>query len=64
VAFSWGKRHLTAFASAYINCENAIGAMALGILAAFGVLRACFALVRPKRRHAAVKPQPEVARIS
>jgi len=42
----------------------ALGAMAFGILAAFGVLRVCFALMHPQRGHAAVKPQPEVARIS
>jgi hypothetical protein len=38
--------------------------MAFGILAAFGVLRAWFALMRPQRRHAAVKPQPEAAHAS
>ena len=41
-----------------------LSALAFGILAAFGVLRVCFALMHPQRRHAAVKPQPEAARIS
>jgi len=48
---------------AMLACAS-LGAMALGILAAFGVLRVCFALMRPQRRSAAVKPQPEVAHIS
>jgi hypothetical protein len=41
-----------------------IGAMAFGILAAFGILRMCFALMRPQRDQAPVKPAPEAARIS
>jgi hypothetical protein len=41
-----------------------LGAMAFGILAAFGILRAGFALMRPQSRPIAVKVQPEVARIS
>jgi len=40
------------------------GAMAFGILAAFGVLRICFHLMRPQRPRAAVKPQPQAARLS
>jgi hypothetical protein len=39
------------------------GAMAFGILAAYGILRAGFALMRPQRRPA-LKVQPEVARTS
>jgi len=41
-----------------------VGSMAFGILAAYGILRAGFALMRPQRRPAAVKAQPEAARIS
>jgi hypothetical protein len=41
-----------------------LGAMAFGVLAAYAVLRAGFALIRPPRRPAAVKTRPEMARIS
>jgi len=41
-----------------------IGSMAFGILAAYWVLRIGFALIRPRERHATVKPQPETAGIS
>jgi hypothetical protein len=41
----------------------AIGSMAFGILAAYGILRAGFALIRPQRRPATVKARPEVARV-
>jgi hypothetical protein len=39
-----------------------VGSMAFSVLAAYGILRAGFALMRPQPRPAAVKPQPEVAR--
>jgi hypothetical protein len=39
-----------------------VGSMAFSILAAYGILRAGFALMRPQPRPAAAKPQPEVAR--
>jgi hypothetical protein len=44
----------------------AIGAMAFGILAAYGILRAGFALMRPRtqQRPVAVKTHPEAARTS
>ena len=38
------------------------GSMAFSILAAYGILRAGFALMRPQPRPAAVETQPEVAR--
>lgn len=41
----------------------AVGSMAFGILAAYGVLRAGFALMRPQRRTAS-KTRPEVARVA
>jgi hypothetical protein len=44
-------------------CASA-GAMAFGILAAYGILKICFALMRPRRHPATVKPQPETARVS
>ena len=41
-----------------------IGAMAFGILAAYWILRAGFAIIRPPQRPAKVKAQPETAGIS
>lgn len=46
---------------AMLICAS-IGSMAFGILAAYGVLRVGFAVIRPKRRSAPVKTQPEVLR--
>jgi hypothetical protein len=40
-----------------------IGSMAFGILAAYGILRTGFALMRPQRRAVAVKTRPQVARV-
>jgi len=48
---------------AMLICAS-IGAMAFGILAAYGVLRAGFALIRPPQRPAKVEVQPETAGIS
>jgi hypothetical protein len=39
-----------------------VGAMAFSILAAHGILRAGFSLMRPQPRPAPVKPQTEAAR--
>jgi hypothetical protein len=47
---------------AMLICASA-GSLALGILAAYGILRAGFALMRPQPRPAAVKPQREAARV-
>jgi hypothetical protein len=41
-----------------------IGSMAFGILAAYGILRAGFALLKPVNRPLPVKTQPETARVS
>jgi uncharacterized protein (DUF2062 family) len=41
-----------------------VGSLAFGVLAAYGILRAAFALMRPRRSRAAVKVQAEVARAS
>ena len=41
-----------------------IGSMAFGILAAYGVLRMGFAIIRPSQRPAQVKAQPETASVS
>jgi hypothetical protein len=48
---------------AMLFCAS-IGSMAFGILAAYGILRIGFSLIRPPRREAKVKAQPEAARIS
>ena len=40
-----------------------IGSMLFGILAAYGVLRAGFALMRPRERRVAVKPRVQTARV-
>jgi hypothetical protein len=40
----------------------AVGSMAFGILAAYGILRAGFALIRPVSRPG-VQAKPEVARV-
>jgi len=41
-----------------------VGSMAFGILAAYGILRVGFALMRPQARPVAAKTQPEAARLS
>jgi hypothetical protein len=41
----------------------AAGSMAFGILAAYGILRVGFALMRPQPRPAAVKARAEAARV-
>jgi hypothetical protein len=48
---------------AMLICAS-VGAMAFGILAAYGILRAGFAMMRPQRHPAAVKAQPQAARVS
>jgi len=40
-----------------------VGSLAFGILAAYAILRATFALMRPQRRAAIVKAQQQVARV-
>jgi hypothetical protein len=41
-----------------------LGAMAFGILAAYAILRVCFALMRGQKQPTVVKTQPETARVS
>jgi uncharacterized protein (DUF2062 family) len=36
-----------------------VGSMAFGVLAAYGIFRAGFALMRPRQRTVSVKTQPE-----
>jgi hypothetical protein len=48
---------------AMLICAS-MGAMAFGILAAYGILRAGFAMMRPQRHPATVKAQPQAARVS
>jgi hypothetical protein len=37
--------------------------MAFGLLAAYGILRAGFALMRPRQRRVVVRARPEVVRV-
>jgi len=39
------------------------GSMAFGVLAAYGVLRVGFSLMRPQRREVAIKASADVARV-
>jgi hypothetical protein len=48
---------------AMLVCAS-VGSMAFGILAAYGVLRVGFSLMRPQPRPVAVKVQPQEARVS
>ena len=41
----------------------AVGSMAFGVLAAYLIFRVGFALMRPQKKAAAVKAQPEVASV-
>jgi|HubBroStandDraft_4_1064222.scaffolds.fasta_scaffold1412424_1 hypothetical protein len=40
------------------------GSLAFGVLAAYGIFRVAFAVMRPQKRQAVVKPQTEAARVS
>ncbi|HTH41686.1 MAG TPA: hypothetical protein VL498_00885 [Terracidiphilus sp.] len=48
---------------AMLVCAS-IGSMAFGILAAYWILRAGFAVIRPQKSPAKVKTQPETASVS
>jgi hypothetical protein len=48
---------------AMLVCAS-VGSMAFGILAAYGILRVGFALMRPQARRTALKARAEVARVS
>ncbi len=48
---------------AMLFCAS-VGSMAFGILAAYGILRIGFSLIRPSQHEVKVKTQPEIARIS
>jgi hypothetical protein len=48
---------------AMLICAS-VGSMIFGILAAYGILRAGFALMRPRPRPVMVKTQPETAQVS
>ena len=47
---------------AMLVCAS-VGSMAFGILAAYGILRAGFALMRQRGRKVVVKPQIQTARV-
>jgi hypothetical protein len=48
---------------AMLICAS-VGSMAFSLLAAYGILCAGFALIRPRQRPVVVKPQPEAAGLS
>jgi hypothetical protein len=48
---------------AMLICAS-VGAMAFGVLAAYAILRAGFALIHPRQRPVVVEPHAEMARIS
>jgi hypothetical protein len=48
---------------AMLICAS-VGSMVFGILAAYGILRVGFALMRPRPRPVAMKTRPEAARVS
>lgn len=48
---------------AMLVCASA-GALGFGILTAYAILHTGFAILRPRRRPAEVKPEPETARLS
>jgi hypothetical protein len=48
---------------AMLICAS-IASMAFGILAAYGILRVGFALMRPQSRKVGLKQQPQAARVS
>jgi hypothetical protein len=41
----------------------AVGSMAFGVLAAYGIFRFAFAMMRPQKRPVAVETQPETASV-
>jgi hypothetical protein len=47
---------------AMLVCAS-VGSMAFGILAAYGILRVGFALLRPAEQPTTVKGRPETARV-
>jgi len=51
------------FNFAMLICAS-VGSMVFGILAAYGALRAGFALMRPQPRQIVVNTEPEAARVS
>ena len=56
-------RSMADFFNLAMLVSASIGSMVFGILAAYGILRAGFALLSPQRKPAAVKVQPEAARV-
>ncbi|MFP5276087.1 MAG: hypothetical protein ACLGPM_03145 [Acidobacteriota bacterium] len=41
-----------------------LASLVFGVFAAYGILKAGFALMRPRSQAATVKPQPEMAQVS
>jgi hypothetical protein len=62
--FFWQERKsMTDWMNVTMLICAAIGAMAFGILLAYGILRTGFALMQPRKQTAAVKTGAEAARV-
>ncbi len=59
-----GKRAMADFLNLVMLICASVGSLALGILAAYGILRAGFSLMKPREQRAAVKTQTQAARIA
>lgn len=53
---------MTSFLNLAMLVLTSMASLAFGILAAYGILRAGFALIRPREERVAMKPQAEAAR--
>ena len=54
---------MTDFVNTVMLIAASVGALAFGVLAAYGVLRVAFTLMRPQRRGGAVEAGVRVARV-
>jgi hypothetical protein len=55
---------MTDFLNLIMLIAASAGSLAFGVLAAYGIFRVAFSLMRPQRPVKAVEPQPEVAQLS
>lgn len=49
------------FVNLVMLVSAAVGSMAFGVLAAYGIFRVAFAILRPQKRRTTVKVRPELA---
>jgi hypothetical protein len=54
---------MTDFVNTLMLIAASVGALAFGVLAAYGVLRVAFTLMRPERQSGAVKARVREARV-